>query len=187
MASTSRRAEVLAATPTLLDADGALVYGYLFPERTGVPADAAGFAALAAETGLAGAKLSGSAADRLPDFVAALPEDAVLWAGADTALPTVARAGGRGVVASLASVFPEPFAALADAVAAGDPEAERAAQAEADEVKSALGGSIAGLKYALELMGVGTKTMRMPVPALTSEAKARIERVVAGRRPMFGR
>jgi 4-hydroxy-tetrahydrodipicolinate synthase len=163
-------------------ADGAaLVYGYLFPERTGVPADAAGFAALAAETGLAGAKLSGSAADLLPDFVAELPEDAVLWAGADTELPAVARAGGRGVVASLASVFPEPFAALADAVAAGDADAERAAQAEADEVKAALGGGIAGLKYALELTGVGTATMRMPAPALTPEARESIARLVARR------
>ena len=160
-------------------ADGALVYAYLFPERTGVPADAAGFAALAAEIGLAGAKLSGSAAGLLPDFVAALPDDAVLWAGADTELPAVARAGGRGVVASLASVFPEPFAALADAVAGGDAEAERAAQAEADEVKAALGGTIAGLKYALELMGVGRKTMRMPAPALTPEAKTKIERLLS--------
>jgi 4-hydroxy-tetrahydrodipicolinate synthase len=163
-------------------ADGALVHAYLFPERTGVPADPAAFAPVAAEIGLAGAKLSGAAGDRLADFVAALPSGAVLWAGADTTLPAVVRAGGRGVVAALASVFPAPFAALADAVASGDAEAERAAQAEADAVKAALGGTIGGLKYALALLGVGTATMRMPAPALTGEDEQRIERFVAAAR-----
>ena len=162
-------------------ADGALVYAYLFPERTGVPADAAAFAAAAAEAGLAGAKLSGSAADLLPDLVAALPGDAVLWAGADIELPSVARAGGRGVIASLASVFPEPFAALADAVASGDARAEQAALAEAGEVKAALDGTVPALKHALELMGIGTATMRMPAPALSPEAKERIAALVARR------
>ena len=166
-------------------ADGAVVYGYLFPERTGVVADASRFAATAAATGLAGAKLSGAAAELLPDFVEALPDGAVLWAGADTALPAVARAGGRGVVAALASAFPEPFAALADAVVSGDAEAERAAQAEADEVKDVLGGTVGGLKYALEVMGVGTATMRMPAPALTPEARERIAELVDRRGGAF--
>ncbi|OLT11679.1 hypothetical protein BJF78_26325 [Pseudonocardia sp. CNS-139] len=161
-------------------ADGATVYGYLFPERTGVPADAAEFAASARSAGLAGAKLSGVAADLLPDLVAALP-GAVLWAGADTAIPAVARAGGAGVVAALASVLPEPFAALADAVAAGDAAAERTAQAAADEVKAVFAGGIAAIKHALELTGVGTAVMRMPTPALDAAAKERIAGLVARR------
>jgi 4-hydroxy-tetrahydrodipicolinate synthase len=167
-------------------ADGASVYAYLFPERTGVTVEPASFAAVAAEVGLAGAKLSGAAGAALPDYVAALPADAVLWAGADTTLPSVVRAGGRGVVAAVASAFPVPFAALADAVASGDAAAERAAQAEADAVKTALGGTIAGLKYALELMGVGTAAMRMPAPGLSAQDRERIERFVTGRDDRLG-
>lgn len=160
-------------------ADGAVVYGYLFPERTGVPADATRFAAIAAEVGLAGAKLSGSASGMLPELLAAMPEGSVLWAGADTTLASVARAGGAGVVAALSSVFPEPFTALADAVAGGDADAERSAQAKADEVKAVLGGNLLpGLKYALELMGVGTATMRMPAPALDGPTRDRIAELV---------
>jgi 4-hydroxy-tetrahydrodipicolinate synthase len=160
-------------------AGDAAVHGYLFPERTGVPADPAVFAAAAAEAGLAGAKLSGAAAAALPAFVAALPAGAVLWAGSDAALAATVRAGGRGVVSALASAFPAPLAGLADAVASGDADAERAAQAEADELKDALEGGVPALKYALELMGIGTATMRMPAPALAPEAQERIARLVA--------
>jgi 4-hydroxy-tetrahydrodipicolinate synthase len=167
-------------------ADGAAVYAYLFPDRTGVTVEPAAFAGVAAEVGLAGAKLSGAASPLLPDYVAALPADAVFWAGADTTLPSVVRAGGRGVVAAIASAFPDPFAALADAVASGDTDAERAAQADADAVKDALGGTIAGLKYALELMGVGTGTMWMPAPGLSAQDRGRIERFVAGRSDRLG-
>jgi 4-hydroxy-tetrahydrodipicolinate synthase len=138
------------------DAD---VYGYLFPDRTGVALTPAEFAA----TGLRGGKLSGTAATRFADFRAALP-DARLWSGADTDLAAVARAGGAGIVSGLSSAFPEPFADLAAAVEAGDEEAERAAQARADAVLAALGGTVEGIKEALRQQGLGTGVLRMPSP-----------------------
>jgi 4-hydroxy-tetrahydrodipicolinate synthase len=156
----------------------AVVYGYLFPDRTGVPADAEQFARTAAESGLAGAKLSGAAAGLLAEFVAALPAGSLLWSGDDAALASVARVGGRGVVSASAAAFPEPFTALADAVARGDAEAERAAQAEVDEVTAALG-TLQGIKHALARMGFGTAVMRMPAPLVGAEERERIDRLVA--------
>jgi 4-hydroxy-tetrahydrodipicolinate synthase len=154
------------------------VYGYLFPDRTGVPADAGEFARTAAETGLAGAKLSGAAAGLLAEFVAALPAGSPLWSGDDVALASAFRAGGRGVVSGLAAAFPEPFTALADAVARGDAEAERTAQAEVDEVAAAVGGTPQGIKHALARMGLGTGAMRMPTPPVSAEAQEWIDRLV---------
>lgn len=139
------------------DAD---VYGYLFPERTGVTLTPEEFA----ETGLRGGKLSGAAAARFADFRAALP-DARFWSGADTELAAVARASGAGVVSGLSSAFPEPFADLAAAVEAGDEPAERAAQARADAVLDVLGGTVEGIKEAVRLRGFGNGAMRMPAPA----------------------
>lgn len=157
----------------------AVVYGYLFPDRTGVAADAEQFARTAAETGLAGAKLSGGAAAKLEEFVAALPTGTPLWSGTDAALATAARTGARGVVSALASAFPEPLTALADAVADGDAEAERTAQAEVDGVAAALGGTPQGIKYALAGLGLGTGVMRMPAPLVGAEDRERIDRLVA--------
>jgi 4-hydroxy-tetrahydrodipicolinate synthase len=156
----------------------AVVYGYLFPDRTGVQADAEQFARTAAESGLAGAKLSGAAAGLLAEFVAALPASAPLWSGDDAALASVVRAGGRGVVSGHAAAFPEPFTALADAVARGDAEAERTAQAQVDEVAAALGGTPQGIKHALARIGLGTAAMRMPAPPVGAAAQERIDRLV---------
>ncbi|GAB3144693.1 hypothetical protein GCM10027258_33900 [Amycolatopsis stemonae] len=139
------------------DAD---VYGYLFPDLTGVTLTPEEFAA----TGLRGGKLSGAAAAGLAGFRAALP-DARFWSGADTQVAAVARAGGAGVVSGLSSAYPDPFVALAAAVAAGDEAAERAAQARADAVLAALGGTVAGIKEALRRRGIGTGVLRMPAAA----------------------
>jgi 4-hydroxy-tetrahydrodipicolinate synthase len=162
----------------VVDAAGpARVYGYLFTERTGVALDPAEFGELAAEVGLAGVKLSGAANERLAEYVAALPAGAQLWSGADTTLPAVVRAGGAGIVSGLSAAFPEPFTALADAVAAGDTEAERAAQVRADAVLDALAGTVEGIKAALRHLGHGTGALRMPSPDVPAAALDRIARL----------
>jgi 4-hydroxy-tetrahydrodipicolinate synthase len=158
-------------------AGSARVYGYLFTERTGVVCEPAEFGELAADVGLAGIKLSGAANERLVDYIAALPAGARLWSGADTTLPAVVRAGGAGIVSGLSAAFPEPFTALAAAVAAGDLDAERAAQARADAVLDALGGTVEGIKAALRHLGHGTGALRMPSPDVPAAALDRIARL----------
>ncbi len=157
----------------------AAVYGYLFSERSGVAVEPSAFAGIAAAAGLAGAKLSGSAAQRFSQYRAALPAAVRLWTGADTTLAACARAGGAGVVSGLSAAFPEPFMALADALAADDRLAERAAQTRVDEVRSALGGTIEGIKLALRLAGLGSATMRMPHPSVSPAVQARIASLVS--------
>jgi 4-hydroxy-tetrahydrodipicolinate synthase len=80
-------------------------------------------------------------------------------------------------VSGLSAAFPEPFTALAAAVAAGDTEAERAAQVRADAVLDALGGTVKGIKAALRHLGHGTGTLRMPSPDVPPAALERIARL----------
>jgi 4-hydroxy-tetrahydrodipicolinate synthase len=157
----------------------ASVYGYLFSERSGVMVEPADLAVIAAETGLAGAKLSGLAADRFGEYRAALPAAARLWSGADTRLAEVVRLGGDGIVSGLSAAFPEPFALLADAVVRGDADAERSAQARADEVLAALGGTVEGIKLALRHLGRGTGALRMPAPEIGPDTRQHIARLAA--------
>jgi 4-hydroxy-tetrahydrodipicolinate synthase len=152
----------------------AAVYGYLFAERSGVAVEPGECARIVAGAGLAGAKLSGVAAARFAEYRAALSAGVALWSGADTALAAVMRGGGRGIVSGLSAAFPAPFATLADAVAAGDPGAERAAQADADRVLAALGGTVEGIKLAPRVLGLGGETTRMPHPAVPEQVRARI-------------
>lgn len=166
-------AAVTAAAPR------AAVYAYLFPERSGVHLDPAEFARIVAATDLAGAKLSGAAAGELAAHRAALPPDVALWSGADTALAQAVRDGGAGAVSGLSSAFPEPFTAIATAVAARDPEAERAAQARADRVQDVLGGAPERIKHALRELGIGGGGMRMPAPRVDPATAERIRALVA--------
>jgi 4-hydroxy-tetrahydrodipicolinate synthase len=87
------------------------------------------------------------------------------------------RAGGAGIVSGLSAAFPEPFTALADAVAVGDSEAEWAAQARADSVLDALEGTVEGIKAALRTLGHGTGALRMPAPDVPPAALERIARL----------
>lgn len=151
---------------TTAAAGPAAVYGYLFAERSGVPVEPAEFGRIAADAGLAGAKLSGDANERLGEYVDALPAGGKLWSGADTTLAAVVRRGGAGIVSGLSAAFPEPFTALAAAVAAGDAVAEREAQTRADAVLAALRGSVEGIKHALALLGHGNGALRMTSPAV---------------------
>ncbi|MEB3370056.1 dihydrodipicolinate synthase family protein [Saccharopolyspora mangrovi] len=161
---------------------GSALYGYLFEERSGVEIGPDDFAAIAAQTGVAGAKLSGTAANNFARYRHALPPAAELWSGADTDLANVVHAGGAGVVSGLSSAFPEPFMALADAVAADDANAESAAQTRADEVLRALAGTPQGIKLALHHLGIGSPDMRMPHPEVLPAARTLIAELAAAAR-----
>ena len=119
------------------------------------------FAAAAEATGLAGAKLSGSAALELAGYVAAAP-GLRLFSGDDSNPAATMRAGGAGLISGRSAAYPEVYAALVAALAAGDVDAAARHQQTLDRIV-ALGASIGRLKYALQLRGLGGTTARMTV------------------------
>jgi 4-hydroxy-tetrahydrodipicolinate synthase len=153
------------------------LYAYIFPERTGLRVPPSGFASVAAAVGLAGAKLSGSAAAELAGYVAAAP-GLQLFSGGDSNPGATMRAGGAGLISGRSSAYPEVYAALAVALAAGDLEAEARHQAVLDRIV-ALGASIGRLKHALALRGLGGTTARMTVDPPGPELAAAIAAEVA--------
>jgi 4-hydroxy-tetrahydrodipicolinate synthase len=130
-------------------APGCEVYAYLFPERTGVTVRPRQLARMASRAGLAGVKLSGSAADGLAGFVRAAPAGFRVYSGNDRDLDSVAAKGGAGVVSGVSAALPELFVRRADVTAAVD----------------LLGPSIGRLKYALSLRGLIGTASRMTVGA----------------------
>ena len=92
-------------------APGPELYAYIFPERTGLPVPPPLFAQVAEAAGLAGAKVSGSAAADLADYVAAAPGVAI-FSGNDANPAATMRAGGAGVISGRSSAYPEVYAAL---------------------------------------------------------------------------
>jgi 4-hydroxy-tetrahydrodipicolinate synthase len=153
------------------------LYAYIFPERTGLRVPPSGFASVAAAVGLAGAKFSGSAAAELAGYVAAAP-GLRLFSGDDSNPGATMRAGGAGVISGRSSAYPEVYAALVAALAAGDFNAGARHQAVLDRIVT-LGASIGRLKHALALRGRGGTTARMTVDPPDAELAAAIAAEVA--------
>jgi 4-hydroxy-tetrahydrodipicolinate synthase len=155
------------------------LFAYIFPERTGVRVSPTLFAAVASpdSAGLAGAKLSGSAPADLAGYVASAP-GLRFFSGDDSNPGSVVRAGGTGVISGRSSAYPEVYASLAAALAAGDLAAAARHQAVLDRIV-ALGASIGRLKYALELRGRGGTTARMTVDPPDASVSAAIAAEVA--------
>lgn len=137
------------------------LYAYIFPERTGLRVSADVFAALASAAGLAGAKLSGSAAGELAGYAAAAP-GLRLFSGDDSHPAATMRAGAAGLISGRSSAYPEIYASLGAALGAGDVSGAGRYQLVLDRIV-ALGASIGRLKYALQLRGLGGTTARMAV------------------------
>ena len=153
------------------------LYAYIFPERTGLRVSADVFAALASAAGLAGAKLSGSAAGELSLYASAAP-GLRLFSGDDSDPAATMRAGGAGLISGRSSAYPEIYASLTAALGSGDLDVASRYQLVLDRIV-ALGASIGRLKYALQLRGLGGTTARMAVDPPDAALAAAIAAAVA--------
>jgi 4-hydroxy-tetrahydrodipicolinate synthase len=153
------------------------LYAYIFPERTGLRVSAEVFAALASAAGLAGAKLSGSAAGELSWYASAAP-GLRLFSGDDSDPAATMAAGGAGLISGRSSAYPEIYAALTAALGSGSVSEVSRLQLILDRIV-ALGASIGRLKYALQLRGLGGTTARMAVDPPDAPLAAEIAAAVA--------
>jgi 4-hydroxy-tetrahydrodipicolinate synthase len=147
-------------------APAAELYAYIFPERTGLTVPPPVFARVAEAAGLAGAKLSGSAAPGLAGYLAAAP-GLRLFSGDDSNPAAAMQAGGAGVISGRSGGYPEVYAALRQ------PETAAQGQRTLDRIV-ALGASIGRVKYALQVRGLAGATARMTVDPPGPETAAAI-------------
>lgn len=168
---------------TIADAvgDGRL-YVYIYPARSGNAVSPALLTRLAELSPIVGAKVSELSLDDLAAYRAAVPDDFILYTGADRDLAAAGDVGAQGVVSGVSSVLPRPFRVLAAAADSGDAAAIATAQAAVDDVVAVIGGDMARMKTAYRLMGIADGTCRMSIPSPTPADIAEIERVIAAYR-----
>jgi 4-hydroxy-tetrahydrodipicolinate synthase len=177
----ARPDELIAHYRLIREAAGsAELYGYIFPERTGLRVPPALFGRLAEAADLAGVKASGSAAAELAGYVAAAPGRAI-FSGDDSDPGATMAAGGAGIISGRSSAYPEVYAAMrvAAARASSASSASSASPQESLDRIVALGASIGRIKYALQLRGIGTGVARMTVDAPDPKTGAAIAEQVA--------
>lgn len=157
---------------------GHALYAYLFPDVAGTDVLPRDFPSLV-QTGIDGVKLSGRASARFDDYAAHAPTGFAMWSGNDGDVPHVLSAGGLGTVSGVSCAVPEPWAELREAYRAGDDDRVDAAQERIQALVAVLGPSIANLKYALSVQGLGGSSCRMSIDAPDEPTRAQIDRLLA--------
>ena len=158
--------------------DGLQVYLYVYRKRTGNMVSTELMAEIARLPNIVGAKVSEEPLEQMAAYRAVVPEGFLLYTGTDGELLHAADHGADGVVSGVSSVLPKPFRAAVAAADQGDAAALDAAQAEIDDVVSALGGDMARMKAAYRLLGVEAGTTRMAIEPPSAQVLEVIARAV---------
>lgn len=137
-------------------------------------------ARLAELPNVVGIKDSGGDLQTLSEYVRLTPERFAVLQGRDTLIYAALACGARGAVPASANVAPELCVAIYEALAHGDHNAARAAQARLNPVRLSLhlGTAPGGVKAALELLGTPIGPSRAPVGPLDSAARQRMLRAL---------
>jgi 4-hydroxy-tetrahydrodipicolinate synthase len=164
---------------TAVDAasEGLSVFIYVYRKRTGNFVSVELMAELARLPRIVGAKVSEEPLSLIAEYRAVVPDEFLLYTGADAELAAAADFGAQGVISGVSSVLPKPFRALAAAAESGDAQRIAAAQADVDTVVSAIAGDMGRMKAAYRVLGVNGGTTRMAIAPPSPEALAEIERV----------
>lgn len=164
--------------------DGLGVFVYIFKDRTGVTVSPQLMAELAKLPNIIGVKISGESLETVGEYRKLLPSDFLVLTGSDREIGRLDQVGANGVISGIASVYPEPFVAMAEAVAAGVTDRARLQQDVNDTVDGLLG-DIERLKTGLRLQGIPAGHARMavgmpdaPTMALLESLNARFGRPV---------
>lgn len=162
--------------------DGLGVFVYIFTARTGVTVSPELMAELARLPNIIGVKISGESLERVGEYRKLLPEDFLVLTGSDREIGRLGQVGANGVISGIASVYPEPFVAMAEAVATG--VTDRAGlQDDVDATVDGLLGDIERLKTGLRLQGIPAGNARMAVGKPDAPTMALLESLNA----RFGR
>ncbi len=162
------------------DASPIPVIVYVMAAYTGVDLPVDTVVEIARHPNIVGIKDSGGNAPKVAEVVARTPDDFSVLAGSANFLYPALCLGGRGGILALGNVAPEQCAAIARAVEAGDHEAARAMQfrllAPNAAVTTRFG--IAGLKAAMDLVGLYGGDPRPPLLPLSDAERAEVRRVM---------
>lgn len=155
--------------------DGLNVFVYLFKDRTGITVSPELMAEIARLPNIIGVKISGESLETVAIYRNALPDDFLVLTGSDREIGRLTDVGADGVISGIASVYPEPFVAMAEAVEQGDREAVERLQPDVDAVVDGLLGDIERLKAGLRRQGIKAGYARMSIGLPSAEADRQLD------------
>ncbi len=158
---------------------------YSVPIFTGITLETPEILELSHHPNILGIKDSSGAIQRVAEVVGSAPATFhVLTGGAAVVYPALS-VGARGAILALADALPEKCAELYQLVQSGQHDRARALQLLLAQASKRIlsEGSIAGLKYAMDLRGYMGGLPRLPLLPLKEEKKAAIAAVISQLHP----
>lgn len=154
---------------------------YSVPVFTHVTVKAPLVARLAQHENIVGMKDSSGDVEEIGNISAATPKDFKLLCGSAATLYESLKRGAVGAIVAAACAFPELFAEICEATAAGDDERARSQQQKLiGPAKLLVQCGIAGLKYALDQLGYYGGAPRLPLIPPGEAARKSLDEMVTG-------
>lgn len=145
-------------------ADGLSVFVYVYQKRANNFVSVDLMREISRLSNFVGAKVSEEPLSLLAEYRAVVPDDFVIYTGADADILRVADYGAQGVVSGVSSVLPKPF---------------RGSDQEAiDTAVTAIAGDMERMRVALQLQGVAAGTSRMAIAEPDADVAEQIRAAV---------
>ena len=166
---------------SIADASPIPILLYSVPIFTGVTLETPEIVALAQHPNIIGIKDSSGVIQRIVEVGAQAPKEFQILTGSAGVLHPAFTSGAKGAILALASALPEKCVELHDLWKHGqNAEAQALQQRLALASKTIVSeGSIAGVKYAMDLRGFHGGQPRLPLLPLTEDKQQRIAQIVS--------
>ena len=154
---------------------------YNVPTNTGIDMSAEVIVTLSEHANIVGLKDSSGNVAKIAEITMRAPKDFQVLAGSASFLLGALAVGAVGTISALANIAPRALAALMQSFAKGDMDQARTIQQRLVRPNTAVTArfGVAGLKYALTLMGYYGGPTRSPLQALEAEHETELRQILA--------
>lgn len=163
------------------DASPIPVLIYSIPQYTGVELKPETAARLAEHPNIAGVKESSGKLENVRAIISAVPKTFQVLVGSAAIIEPALRLGAAGGILGLADILPHECAALFEFARSGETKIAEQLQAQIEPISKVCVSQLgpAGVKYALDCLGMIGGEPRLPLLPLTDEQKQSVEMVLA--------
>ena len=166
---------------TVADAAQRPVILYNVPGRTSCNMSAATTLTLANHSNVIGIKEASGDLEQIGDILAGRPPHFAVWSGDDAlAMPTVAM-GAEGLISVLGNAFPKPLTAMVEQASFGQTHEARSTHAALKPLMKLMfeEGNPAGIKAAMNHLGLCEGDVRLPLTKASSALKDKLYAAIA--------
>ncbi|RYM30789.1 4-hydroxy-tetrahydrodipicolinate synthase [Brumimicrobium glaciale] len=150
---------------------------YNVPGRTASNMTAETTLALSKVENIVGVKEASGNIEQVMQILKNAPEGFAVLSGEDALTMPIIAMGGHGVISVVANALPKQFSTMINATLKGDLATARKEHFSVLDITSSFfsEGNPSGIKYCLELVGIGNDTVRLPLTTISDDLKSKME------------